>query len=151
MTRPKFRCTPVMDTQFWLLGLDAQGGVLRRRGFARSPAEHGSSRHRLGTLELHSAGLRLTLPQGELHYERRLGRYRLNGQLLPAGVGFALCWPHLLAHEAWVAAQFGPDHRSRQLAAHRLSPAIRRAAPLWAAQLERGGGLAAQAWVPRVA
>lgn len=140
-----------MDLQFWLLGLDAGGGVLRQRGFARTPAAHGSSRYRLGALTLHSAGLVLELPQGELRYERRLGRYRLNGQPLPDEVGFALCWPHLLAHEAWIAAQFGPEYRSRQLAAHRLPPTIRRAAPLWAERLTRGGGLAAQAWAPSAA
>lgn len=145
--RRSSRISP-LTVQFWLLGLDAADGSLLQRGFQKVPAAQGSSRYRLGALELHSSGLRLQTAQGELTLLRRPGRFALNGQPLAAHSGLRLCAPELLAHEAWVAQRRGPQWRRQQLAGYRLPPTIRRAVPLWEAYLQQHGGLRAQLWLP---
>ncbi|THF69257.1 hypothetical protein E7T06_12805 [Deinococcus sp. Arct2-2] len=79
-----------LAVQFWLLGLDARRGDLTRLGYQKTPMNTGSSAYTLDFMErhsliLHSTGLTLKLPEGELYYERRTGRFTLDGQpILPA-------------------------------------------------------------------
>ena len=134
--------------QFWLLGLDARCGDLHRRGFVRQPTEYGSSAYDLGPLTLHSAGLKLHLPVGELHFTRQTRLFTLNGEFLPAQEGMSLCRPFLLEHEAWLIRTHGEDHRSRQLREHRLPPPVRRNVPVWQAYLGPGEALEAHLWTP---
>ena len=104
--------------QFWLLGLDASGGLLRERGFERGPElrggkAYGSSRYRLDGLELHSSGLTLHLPQGTLIYHRPRQSFRLNGEPVARSAGLALLQPHIHQHEAWTEGH-APSLRARQ-------------------------------------
>lgn len=146
--------TSPLPVQFWLLGLDAQAGLLTRRGFrkVRREGQVGSSLYHFGGLTLHSSGLWVELPQGQLCYQRRPHRFTLNGQLYSVSAGLQRIQPHLLEHEAWVVQHLGADYRERQLAAHQLPPPIRRNVRAW--REWRGGehGLAAMLWqVPEAA
>ncbi|MDO4262817.1 MAG: hypothetical protein Q4C67_01335 [Deinococcus sp.] len=139
-----------LPVQFWLLGLDAREGQLTRRGFRRTrpPGLPGSSLYTLGGLTLHSSGLWLDLPQGQLRYERRPHRFVLGGQPYPTAAGVQRIRPHLLEHEAWVVRTLGSDWRARQLTAHRLPPPIRRNVPLWQSWVGGEHGLSAWLWQP---
>lgn len=120
-----------LGVEFWLLGLDAQSGLLAERGFEKRKHDgQGSSLYVLGELTLHSSGLWLQTERGTLRFWRRTGLFELNGAFFPRRQGLALITPHLLLHEAWVAHHKG-DLRERQFAAHRLPTPIRRQLPLW--------------------
>lgn len=145
--------TSPLPVQFWLLGLDAQAGLLTRRGFSkvRREGQIGSSLYQLGNLTLHSSGLWLDLPQGQLCYQRRPNRFTLNGKLYSVSAGLQRIRPHLLEHEAWVVGQMGADYREGQLAAHQLPPPIRRNVDAWREWCSGEHGLPAMLWqVPGV-
>ncbi|WP_407570188.1 hypothetical protein [Deinococcus altitudinis] len=146
--------------QFWLFGLDASGGLLRTRGFGRGPElrhgkAYGSSRYGLDGLELHSSGLTLHLPQGELTYHRPRQSFRLNREPLARSAGLALLQPYIHQHEAWTESHL-PGLRARQLGAPLPRP-VRREVGTWhlwatrALELEtwrplEAGGPPAQLW-----
>lgn len=117
--------------QFWLYGLDAQRGDLGKLGYVKHPSEQGSSVYASSTLELHSAFLVAHLPEGKLRFERRTGRFTLNGDCIAAPQGRALLWPLLMEHESKICKLHGKDWRQKQLAAHKLPPPIRRNVTLW--------------------
>lgn len=137
-----------LPVQFWLLGLDAQTGLLAQRGFHkyRPEGQMGSSLYSLDGLTLHSSGLWLDLPQGQLCYQRRPQRFTLGGQPYSRASGLERIRPHLLEHEAWVVQHMGADYRERQLAAHRLPPPIRRNVEAWREWRSGEHGLGAMLW-----
>lgn len=121
-----------LTVQFWLYGLDVREGVLKEREFQRCPTTmQGSSVYRLGPLQLHSSGLTVATPEGELYYCRRTCRFSLDGQPLPLSQGLALCRPTLAEHERWVTAHYGPGYRAAQLQRSRLPRPVRRNLALW--------------------
>jgi hypothetical protein len=95
------------------------------------------------SLVLHSTGLTLQLPEGELHYERRTGRFTLDGQPILPARGRALARPFLHEHEARILRAHGPDGRTFQLGTYALPAPIRRTLPHWHAYMQ---GLEAQTW-----
>ncbi|GHG04031.1 hypothetical protein GCM10017783_15780 [Deinococcus piscis] len=137
-----------LPVQFWLLGLDARSGLLAQRGFERTRPSGlpGSSLYTLGGLTLHSSGLWLETPQGQLAYQRRPHRFLLGGLPYPTAEGVQRIRPHLLEHEAWVVQTLGQDWREQQLAAYRLPPPIRCSVPHWHRWLEGEHGLSALLW-----
>lgn len=142
-----------LTVQFWLYGLDARQGLLARRGFGKAAATRGSSVYTLGDLSLHSVGLTLRLPagelpSGELHFNRRVCLFTLNGTFLPLHGGLSLCRPALADHEAWVGATLGPAHRTGQLRGHHLPPPVRRNVGAWLAYLG-GAEMPADSGSPR--
>ena len=134
-----------MTVQFWLFGLDARAGDLARLGYVRQPAPEGSSVYACGNLRLHSAGLRADLPQGELRFERRTGRFWLGDERIGQERGYALALPLILHHEARLCRLHAPDWRRTQLRAHALPAPVRRALPAWTAAR---WGLDAHLWTP---
>ena len=140
-----------LAVQFWLYGLDARNGDLIRLGYRKSPTPHGSSAYTTAFLRLHSAGLSVPTLQGEVQFQRRTGRFTLNGQTLPPGQGYALVWPAVMRHEAELSHLRGEGWRERQVQAHRLPPPIRRNVGLWREYVRplRAGGKVGPADVPR--
>ncbi|ANE44353.1 hypothetical protein SU48_11930 [Deinococcus puniceus] len=139
--------------QFWLLGLDARRGDLTRLGYRKTPMPTGSSAYTLNfidrhSLTLHSTGLTLSLPEGELNYERRTGRFTLDGQPILPARGRELARPFLHDHEARILGTHGPHWRESQLGSHALPAPIRRTLPHWQAYMQ---GLEAQMWQARQA
>lgn len=117
--------------QFWLYGLDARRGDLTQLGYIKIPTKQGSSAYRNGHLELHSAYLLAHTPEGTVRFERRTGRFTLNGECISAVMGRTLIWPLLMEHESKICTLHSPDWRQRQLDAHKLPPPIRRNVALW--------------------
>lgn len=120
-----------LAVQFWLYGLDARNGDLTRLGYRKSPTPHGSSAYATDFLRLHSAGLSVPTAQGKVQFQRRTGKFTVNGQTLPPGQGYALVWAAVMCHEAGLSRLHGEGWRERQLQAHRLPPPIRRNGGLW--------------------
>lgn len=154
MTRLYIASSCPMTVQFWLFGLDARAGDLARLGYVRRPAPpaaphgpkgQGSSVYACGHLRLHSAGLSAELPQGELRFERRTGRFWLGGERIGRERGSALALPLILHHEARLCRLHAPDWRRIQLRAHALPAPVRRALPAWTAARR---GLDAHLWTP---
>lgn len=145
MTRLHIASSCPLTVQFWLFGLDARAGDLARLGYVRRPAPEGSSVYACGKLRLHSAGLSAELPQGELRFERRTGRFWLGGERVGHRRGYALVLPLILHHEARLCRLRAPDWRRTQLRAHALPAPVRRALPAWTAALR---GLDAHLWTP---
>lgn len=137
-----------LPVQFWLLGLDVRRGELARRGFHRSPAPTGSCVYTLGPLKLHSAGLTLALPEGELHFVRRLCLFQLRGRSIPHRQGLDFCRPFLLDHEAWMIRQYGEQVREEQFRRYRLPPPVRRNLTLWREELGTHRNRSALLWTP---
>jgi len=134
--------------QFWLLGLDARRGDLTRLGYRKTPMLLGSSAYTLDFMErhrliLHSTGLTLHLPEGELQYERRNGQFSFTGQPLLPVEGRRLIRPFVHHHEARILGMHGPEWRTAQLKGHALPAPIRRTLPDWHRYME---GLEAQTW-----
>ncbi|UQN05090.1 hypothetical protein [Deinococcus sp. QL22] len=142
-----------LAVQFWLLGLDARRGDLTGLGYRKTPMPTGSSAYTLNfinrhSLTLHSTGLTLSLPEGELNYERRTGRFTLDNptlgaQLIVPARGRELARPFLHHHEAQILCTHGPNWREFQLRLYALPAPIRRTLPHWQAYMQ---GLEAQTW-----
>lgn len=133
--RPRLHRNP-LPVQFWLWGLDARAGLLTQQGFAKTPAPIGSSFYQRGAFKLHSSGLWLALPQGELYYWRSQESFYLDGRSLRRLEGLALLRPWVVSHEREyaVACKLTADLPSRQQQlAGRLPPRIRRLKPTWEA------------------
>lgn len=127
--RPRLHRNP-LPVQFWLWGLDARYGDLLARGFQKSPAQIGSSFYTLDNFRLHSSGLWLSLPVGELYYWRSEESFSLGGQHLPRLDGLSLVRPFVHSYEDWLSEQRGPHYRA-ELLGGKLPQRIRRLKPTW--------------------